>query len=115
MAVASSDLEIAAGRTTTAASRYASQTPPTGVWPPPISSMASAGRTKRPLPIMADREIMTTGKRSSFLSKLPERSSFGSRERPSSSLGRLGLIARGHDWSKLNVVTAKHRPSHQMS
>ena len=77
IAVDSSPLETAAGRIASAASRYASQMPDTGTVPPPISTITKAGRTKRPVPSIADSEIITTENIPSFRSRESDRPSMG--------------------------------------
>ena len=89
IAVANSDFEMAAGRTIMAANRYASQTPPTGFEPPPISSIAKAGSTNKPEPNIAEREIMTTAPNPSLRSSGPSKSSSDLRTIPARSLGPL--------------------------
>ena len=83
----SSDFETAPGITKKAATRYASQTPPTGLVPPPISSMARAGSTNKPDPIIADREIIITENSPNFLSRLSETASVGVSTMPNRSFG----------------------------
>ena len=75
IAVDSSPLETAAGSMASAASMYASHIPDTGTVPPPISTITNAGRTKSPVPSMADSEIITTENIPSFLSRVSERPS----------------------------------------
>ena len=70
-----------------AATKYANQTPPTGFEPPPISSMARAGRTNSPEPIIADREIITTENNPNLRSRVPDSTSVGVRTMPTRSFG----------------------------
>ena len=99
IAVANSDLETAAGRTIIAARRYASQTPPTGLVPPPISNIANAGRTKRPEPSIAESEMITTAPSPSFRSRASSDSPPGLRTIPARSSGPLTFtLLRKIEW-----------------
>ena len=70
MADASSDFEIAPGRITKPANKYANQIPPRATSPPPSSIIARDGRTNNPLPNIADNESITTENNPNFLSKV---------------------------------------------
>ena len=86
IAVANSDFEIAAGRMTIPANKNANQIPPTGFEPlPPISTMAKAGMTNKPVPSIEAKEIMTTENNPNFLSRVSTTLSKGLTINPTNS------------------------------
>ena len=87
MADASSDFEIAPGRITKPANKYANQIPPSATSPPPSSIIARDGRTNNPLPNIADNESITTENNPNFLSKVSVTDSNGCRTMPKTSDG----------------------------
>tara|TARA_A200000159_G_scaffold84571_1_gene78189 strand:- start:662 stop:1057 length:396 start_codon:yes stop_codon:yes gene_type:complete len=87
IAEASSDLEMAPGKITNPANKYANHIPPKGDSPPPNSIIAKEGSTNNPLPNIADKDNMTTENNPNFLSKVSDTLSIGCRTIPSTSLG----------------------------